>query len=208
MQWELAGLSGCSAEDENADASGYGKAEDGGVRDERVERGGLEAAGAVIVEEQCAGLVVEPGDAEEEADIADARDEEGFFRGGRGGGVRVPEADEEIGSEADDLPAHEEKQKTVRDDDAKHGAGEKGEEAEEAREVFVVLHVADAVDEDEQADEGDHQEHDDGERAEEPADANPVAAVLKPIEVEGLFDIVAVADEERVREGDDGEQER
>ena len=146
----------------------------------------FEAAGAGVVEEQGAGLGVEPDHADEEAEVADAGGDEGFFRGGGGFGLGVPEADEEVGGEADDLPAHEEQQQAVGDDDAEHGSGEEGEEAEEAGEVLVVLHVAGAVDEDEQADEGDHDQHDGGEGIEHPAELEPLVAELEPVEVEGL----------------------
>ena len=95
-----------------------------------------------------------------------------------------PEADEEVGGEADDLPAHEQREEGVGDDDAEHGSGEEGEEGEEAGEVFVVSHVAGAVDEDEQADEGDHDEHDGGEGIEDPAELEGLIAELEPVEVE------------------------
>ena len=83
----------------------------------------------------------------------------------------IPEADQQVGGEADDLPTHEEQQEAVGDDDAEHGSGEESEEAEEAGEVFVVGHVADAVDEDQQADEGDHDQHDGGQWVEQPAES-------------------------------------
>ncbi len=153
--------------------------------DEVCQRYGFEAACAVVVEEQRAGLCVEPDHADEEAEVADAGGEEGFFGGCGGAGVGVPEADEEVGGEADDLPAHEEEEEGVGDEDAEHGSGEEGEEAEEAGEVFVVGHVADAVDEDEQADEGDHDEHDGGEGIEHPAEGEPLVAELEPGEVVG-----------------------
>ncbi len=174
------------------------------MRDEVGEGGGFERACAAVEEEEGAGLGVEPDHADEESEVADAGGDEGFFSGGRGGGVGVPEADEEVGGEADDLPAHEEEEQGVGDDDAEHGSGEEGEEAEEAGEVLVVLHVAGAVDEDEQADEGDHDEHDGGEGVEHPSELQPLVAELEPVEVEGLDGGVG----ERVGEGAEREQER
>ena len=147
---------------------------------------------AVVVEEQRAGLRKEPDDAEKKENIADARGDEGFFCGGRGGGLLIPEADEQIRGEADDLPAHEEQQQAVGDDDAEHGSGKEREEAEEAREVFVVGHVAHGVDEDEQADEADHHEHDGGERIEDPAEIDGGGAEVEPGEVDELADDSAV----------------
>ena len=98
----------------------------------------------------------------------------------------IPEADEQVGCEADQFPAHEEEQNAVGDDNAQHGSGEEREEAEEAGVVFVVGHVAGGVDEDEQADEGDHHEHDGGERIENPAEVYGGSAEMEPGEVDGF----------------------
>ena len=197
VQRDLAGLAGGPAEDEDADGGREGEAEDGGVRDECGQGGAFEASRAGVVEKQRAGFGVEPDHAEEEDEVTDAGGNEGFLGGGGGFGLGVPEADEEVGSKADDLPAHEEEQEAVRDDDAEHGSGEEREKTEEAGEVLVVLHVAGAVDEDEQADEGDHDEHDRGERVEHPSELQPLIAELEPVEVEGLDFRVA----ERVGKG-------
>ena len=169
VEWDLAGLTGCAAEDENADDGGEGEAEDGGLRGEVSERGGFKAAGPSVVEEERAGLRVEPDHAKQECEITDAGGDEGFLCGGGGLRLVVPEADEEIGGEADDLPAHEEQKEAVGDDDAQHGPGEERHKAEEAREVLIVSHVAHAVDEDEQAYEGNHQQHQGGQRIKHPA---------------------------------------
>ena len=131
MERELAGLADGAAEEEEADSGGDGEAADRGLRGEGGERAGLEDAVAAVVEEQGAGGVVEPEEAEEEADVADARGDEGFFRGGGGGRFVEPEADEQIRSEADEFPADEEKQEAVGDEEAEHRGGEETEEAEE-----------------------------------------------------------------------------
>ena len=169
------------------DGGGEGEAEDGGLRDELGRRTCSRQPCAAVVEEQGAGLGVEPDHAEEESEVADAGGDEGFLGGGGGFGLGVPEADEEVGGEADDLPAHEEQKQAVGDDHAEHGAGEEREKAEEAGEVLVVGHVADAVDEDQQADEGDHDQHHCGQRIEHPAEREPLVAKLKPAEVEGQW---------------------
>jgi hypothetical protein len=212
VQWDLAGFARRSAEDEDADGGGDGEAEDGGLCDKVGEGGGFEGAGAGVVEEQRAGLGVEPDHADQESEVADAGGDEGFLRGGGGFGLGVPEADEEVRGEADDLPAHEEEEQAVGDDDAEHGSGEERQETEEAGEVLVVLHVADAVDEDKQADEGDHDQHDRGERVEHPAELEPFIAELEPAEVAGLDLWIpegvgegAESEEERQRHGADGE---
>ena len=174
------------AEDEDGDSGGDGHAGDGGVSNQRCDGGVFEATGALIVKEQRSGLRVEPYHSEQEGQVADSGGDEGFFCCCCGGWFLIPESDEEVGGEADELPTHEEEQKAVGDDDAEHCACEEREEAEEAGEVFVVVHVAGAVDEDQQADEGDHDEHDGGEGVEHPAELQPLAAVLKPGEVEDL----------------------
>jgi hypothetical protein len=113
-----------------------------------------------------------------EAEIANARNDERFFRSRRCAGLGVPEADEQIGREPYDLPAHEQQKQAVGDDDAQHRTGEECQEAEEAREVFILRHVADAIDEDQQAHEGDHQKHHGGEWVEDPAKLQPLSAEL------------------------------
>ena len=151
----------------------------------------------------------EPDDAEEEEDVADAGGEEGFFGGCCGGGFLIPEADEQVGGEADQFPAHEQQKDAVGDDDAEHGSCEEREEAEEAGEVFVVGHVTDGVDEDEQADEADHHQHDGGERIENPAEIDGGGAEAEPGEVDGLANGGAVRPSgNHVGEGDQREKQR
>ena len=146
----------------------------------------LKTAGAAIVEEQRAGLRIQPDHAEQECQIADARGDECLLRRRCGARFVIPEADEQIGGEADDLPAHKEQQQAVCDDDAQHRPCKERQKTEEAREVFIVGHVADAVDEDQQADERDHHQHHCGERIEHPAEFEPFAADLKPGKIEDL----------------------
>ena len=115
-----------------------------------------------------------------------------------------PEADEQVGGEADQLPAHEEEEEAVGDDYAEHGSGEEREEAEEAREVLVVGHIANAEDEDQQANEGHHHQHDGGERIEHPAELQPLGAEVQPVEVEDFFCLTAAKHD--MREGAEREQ--
>jgi hypothetical protein len=84
-------------------------------------------------------------DAEREAEIADAVDDEGLDRRGIGGRLVVPEADQEVGGEADTLPAKEQLDKIVRGDERQHGEGEHRQIGKEARLVRVVIHVADGI---------------------------------------------------------------
>ena len=91
-------------------------------------------------------------DAEREAEIADAVDDEGLDRRGIGRGPLVPEADQQIGGEADALPAEEHLEEVVGRHQHQHGEGEEREIGEEARPVRIVRHVADRIDVDERRD--------------------------------------------------------
>ena len=146
----------------------------------------FEATGASIVEQQRPGLRVEPRHANEESKVANAGDDESFFRRRRCFRLVIPEADQQVGGEPNQLPTHKEQQQAVGDDDAQHSSGKQRQEAEEPREVFVVLHVANAVDKDQQADEGDHHQHDGGQRIKHPAQLQPLIAKLKPAEIDNL----------------------
>ena len=99
--------------------------------------------------------------AEREAEVADAVDDEGLDRGGVRRGPVIPEADQQIGREADALPAEKHLQKIVGRHQHQHGEGEERQIGEEARLVRVVRHVADRVDVHERRDGvDDHQHHD------------------------------------------------
>ena len=54
---------------------------------------------------------------EEEAEVADAVDDEGFFAGVGGGVALEVEADEEVGGETDALPADEEEEEARAEDE-------------------------------------------------------------------------------------------
>ena len=100
---------------------------------------------------------------EEEAEVADAVDDEGFLAGVGGGVLGEVEADEQVGGEADALPADEEQEEAGGEDEDQHEEHEEVEVGEEAPVAFFVRHVADRVDMDEEADAGDDAEHDEGE---------------------------------------------
>ena len=74
-------------------------------------------------------------DADEEAEVADAVDDEGFFAGVGGGVLLEVEADEQIGGEADAFPADEHEQDVA-------GQDQDGHEEEEEIEVAEVARVA------------------------------------------------------------------
>gem|GEM_PF-4495510 len=57
---------------------------------------------------------------EEETEIADAVDDEGFFAGVRGGVFGEVEADKQVGGEAYSLPAYEEQEEAAGEDEHQH----------------------------------------------------------------------------------------
>ncbi len=147
----------------------------------------FQAARAVVVKEQRAGLRIQPHHAEQECQVADARGDERLLRRRRRAGLVIPEADQQIRGQPDQFPAHEEQQQAVRDHHAEHRAREQRQEAEEAREVLVVRHVADAVDEDQRADKRDHHQASRPSADRAPSPAAPIRfASLEPVEVEDL----------------------
>ena len=100
---------------------------------------------------------------EQEAEVADAVDDEGFLAGVGGGILAEVEADEQVGGEADALPADEEQQEVRREDQDRHEEHEEVEVGEEAPVAVLMRHVAGGVEVDEEADAGDDGEHDEGE---------------------------------------------
>ena len=78
-------------------------------------------------------------DAEREAEIADAVDDEGLDGRGIGLGLLVPEADQQVGGEAHAFPAEEQLQEVVGRHQRQHGEGEQRQIGEEARPVRVVV---------------------------------------------------------------------
>ena len=88
-------------------------------------------------------------DAEREAEVADPVDDEGLDRRGVGRRLLVPEADQQIGGEADAFPAEEHLHQIVGRHQHQHGEGEQRQIGEEARPARVLGHVADRIEVDE-----------------------------------------------------------
>ena len=111
-------------------------------------------------------------DAEREAEIADAVDDERLQRGGVGRGLVVPETDQEVGREPDPFPAEEHLHQAVGGHQHQHGEGEQRQIGEEARLAGVLGHIAPAVDVDEAGDRRHHHQHHRGQRvdAQRPVD--------------------------------------
>jgi hypothetical protein len=103
-------------------------------------------------------------DAEREAEIADAVDDKGLDRSVAGGRLVIPEADQEIGGEADAFPAKEKLEEIIGGHQREHREGEEREIGEEARAVRILLHVADGIEMNEARDGGHHHQHHYGQR--------------------------------------------
>ena len=128
---------------------------------EEVEGGVLDLGrtGEDAVEGDRAGQHEDEEDAEREAEIADAVDDEGLHGGGVGRGLLVPEPDQQVGGEADALPAEEHLHEVVGRHQHQHGEGEERQVGEEARPVRILLHVADGVEVHEGRDRGHDDQH-------------------------------------------------
>ena len=100
-------------------------------------------------------------DAENEAPVADAVDDERLLARVRRALLLVPVADEEVRAETDALPADEHDQEVAPQNEGEHEEAEEVQVAEEARYAAprLVLDVADRVDVDQEADAGDDEQH-------------------------------------------------
>src|SRR5918912_1158168 len=87
--------------------------------------------------------------AEDEAEVADAVDDERLLAGVGGLVLVVVEADEEVRAEADALPADEHDEVVRAENEQQHHEHEEIEVREEARIPRLVAHVAGGVDVDE-----------------------------------------------------------
>ena len=149
MEAELRALAN-RTEEEAESRGGEPGAGEGAVRDARKDR----------VEGERLDDAADDADGEQDAEVTDARGDEGLAR--RVGRVPLlaPEADQLVGAEADELPAHEEMQQVVREDEDQHRDAEHLQPREEEPVLRVALHVAHAEHVHEEGDEADHHEHD------------------------------------------------
>ena len=91
-------------------------------------------------------------DAEAEAEVADAVDDERLLGGVVGRAAPEVEADQQVGAEADRLPEDEEQEEVVGQHQHQHREDEERQVGEEAVVAAVAVHVADGVDVDQEAD--------------------------------------------------------
>ena len=97
---------------------------------------------------------------------------EGLLAGLAGAELLVPEPDQQVGGESDQLPEDVELEQGRGERQVHHGPGEERHEGVVAREPRVPGHVAERVHLDQKADGGDDQEHEQAERVEQEADAD------------------------------------
>ena len=119
-------------------------------------------------------------DAEDEAEVSHAVDQERLHVRVDGRGTRVPEPDQQVGHEADRLPAEEKLQEVVRHHQHQHREGEERDIGEEPLVARVLGHVADGVDVDHQRHEGHHDHHDRREAVDQESDLQPRFAAGDP----------------------------
>ena len=120
-------------------------------------------------------------DAEREADVADAVDQERLLAGQRRAALVVPEADEQVARQADQLPGREHQQVVPGQDQQQHAEHEQVEVGEEPPAARVVRHVADGVDVDQHADGGDHEQHHRGQVVQEQVEGDAEVARRDPL---------------------------
>ena len=120
-----------------------------------------------------------------------------FFARRRGGRLVVPEADQQVGAQPDQLPEHVKLDYVAREHEPDHAGGEEGHVGEVACVARVAVHVANGVDLHHEAHAGHDDQHDRGQGVDQRRDVDDHAADLEP--PVGL-------EEERVRVVDDGHQ--
>ena len=111
---------------------------------------------------------------EVQAGVAELGGHKSLFLGLSGSVLLEPEADQEVGGEAHQLPAHEADEDVARDDEAEHRRGEEGDEGEVPLVAGVLVHVGDRVDLHHQADERHDDERQRGGAVDQHADRHVV----------------------------------
>ena len=97
---------------------------------------------------------------DQESEVADAVDDEGFLSCGGGRVLYEEEADQQIRRQADALPADEHQQVVAGQDQRQHEKHEQVQVGEEAVEAAFLPHVADGINVNQETNAGDDQQHD------------------------------------------------
>ena len=163
--------------------------------------------GEDLLEADRAGQREQQEDAEREAEVADPVDDEGLDRRGVGRRPLVPEADQQIGGEADAFPAEEHLHQIVGRHQHQHGEGEQRQKGEEARPARVLGHVADRIEVDDERDGADHHQHHRGQHVDAQRPGDDELAGGQPVGDRDDQRLLVVAERDR-EERDPGEQPR
>ena len=147
-------------------------------------------------------------DGQRQADVTDPVHDEGLLRGGRGGRPIRPEPDQQVGRQADTLPAGVQRDERVAEHQQQHGRDEQVQVGEELAPVRVVRHVADGIDVDQRADAGDQQHEGQRQRVDEQAKVDVQRSGLDPGEDAHLVHPVGGRLTQHVQEHHEAEHER
>ena len=146
-------------------------------------------------------------DRERHTEVTDTVDDECLL-GGRGSRVLVlPEADQQVGRQADAFPAEEHHEVVGCEHQREHRGYEEIEEREEPAAPLIVLHVADRVDVDQRADTRDQQDEQPGQLVERERHVDVEAPRIDPGEQRGRVRTIILGLAEELREQDHAENE-
>ncbi len=136
------------------------------VREDEPARGPAAAPGGAVGREE-PEVDEHP---EQEHDVPHPGDDERLFRGARRARPLVVEADQEVGTDADELPEEEELEQIVGEDEPRHRGQEQRELGVVPREAPVLVHVPDRVEHHEEADHRHDDQHQRRDRVDQSAD--------------------------------------
>ena len=140
--------------------------------------------------------------------VTDAVDDERLASRGSRGGFVLPEGDQQVGGQADALPAEEQHQVAVGQHQREHRRDEQVQVGEEPAAPLVVGHVADRVDVDQRSDAGDEQHEQDRQLVDQHPEAEvPGPGVDPVVEVNGDGPLPLVSSQHRTeQQHPDGER--
>ncbi len=134
------------------------------------DRGQVVAGGKHVGIAQAAAVGKQQADAEHEAEVTHAVDQERLHVGVDGRRALEPEADQQVRHQTHRFPTKEQLQEVVAHHEHQHREGEQRDVREETVVAVVFRHVADGVDVHHQRDEGHHAHHHRRKRIDEEAD--------------------------------------
>src|SRR6266849_7980760 len=141
---------------------------------------------------------------EDHPHVADGVHDEGFASCQDRRPALEPEADQQVGTEADEGPADDQPDEIPGEDEKEHREDAEVHVREEARVAGVLSHVADRIDVDQEADAGDYQHNQGRERVDVEVEGDVEVAALPPGEI-GLVKLLTAQhlreDEQRENEG-------